>query len=188
MHNLAALTPLGSSQAKTETVGQIRIAEVTDRALASLSMRMGQEKPFAAAAKKLFATAMPAPGTSVQAVPYGLIWTGPEQWFIEAPFDSHEDIAAILKAALGDTASITEQTDGWVRFDVTGARVVDLLERLCPVPSRQMQTGAATRTILEHMGCLVICREAAQHFSLLAPRSYARSLLHALKAAAQSIG
>ena len=188
MHTLAALTPLGNQQAKTETIGQIRITEVIDRALASLSMRVGQEKPFAAAAKKLFKTGMPTPGAWSDAAPFGLIWTGPEQWFVEAPFATHEDIAAILKAGVGDAASVTEQTDGWVRFDVEGTRVVDLLERLCPVPSRQMQTGAATRTILEHMGCLVICRGAAQHFSLLAPRSYAQSLLHALKSAAQSIG
>lgn len=188
MHNLAALTPLGASQAKTEQVGQIRISEVTDRALASVSCRIGQTKAFAKAATKLFKMELPGPGAWTETAPYGLIWTGPEQWFVEAPFASHEDIARIVKAGMGDTASITEQTDGWVRFDVEGARVLEMLERLCPVPSRQMKTGAATRTILEHMGCLVICRVTRQRFSLLAPRSYAQSLLHALKASALSVG
>lgn len=188
MHDLAALTPLGSSLAKTETIGAIRISEVTNRALASVSVRLGKTEDFAVEAKSLFNMPLPAPGSWAETAPYGLIWTGPEQWFVEAPFESHEDIAGILKTTLGDTASVTEQTDGWVRFDLTGSDVVALLERLCPVPSRRMQTGAATRTILEHMGCLVICRAAGHHFSLMAPRSFAGSLHHALMAAARSIG
>ncbi len=188
MHSLAALTPLGGPLPKTEKIGTLTISEITNCALASVTLRRGKDQAFAVAAETLFATALPAPGVWQQAGVYGLIWTGPDQWFIEAPFASHEDIAQILKAGLGDSASVTEQTGGWVRFDVQGARVVDLLERLCPAPSRRMQTGAATRTLLEHMGCLVICRETAQHFSLLAPRSYAKSLAHALTAAARSIG
>ena len=171
MHSLAALTPLGGPLPKTEQIGTLTISEITNCALASVTLRRGKDQAFAVAAETLFATALPAPGVWQQAGVYGLIWMGPDQWFIEAPFASHE-----------------EQTDGWVRFDVQGARVVDLLERLCPAPSRRMQTGAATRTLLEHMGCLVICRETAQHFSLLAPRSYAKSLAHALTAAARSIG
>jgi len=39
-------------------------------------------------------------------------------WFVEAPFDTHELIADLLRAALGDAASITEQTDAWVAFDL----------------------------------------------------------------------
>lgn len=189
MHSLAALTPLGSPLPKTEQIGTLEISEITDRALASVTQRMGKDQAFATAATAIFATAaLPPPGEWQQAEVYSLIWTGPDQWFIEAPFASHEDIAQILKAGLGGSASVTEQTDGWVRFDVQGARVVDLLERLCPAPSRRMQTGAATRTLLEHMGCLLICRETARHFSLLAPRSYAKSLAHALTAAARSLG
>lgn len=187
MHDLAALTPLGGATAETETIGAVQIAEITDRALASVTCRAGQAKPFAIAAKKLFGGAMPDPGHWTAGDPFGLIWTGPDQWFAEAPFASHEDIARLIKAGLGDTASVTEQTDGWVRFDVTGATVVDLLERLCPVPVRRMQTGAATRTLLEHMGCFVICRTTAQAFSLIAPRSFAGSLHHALTAAARSV-
>ncbi len=187
MHDLGSLTPLGGKTPKTDQIGAIGITEVTTTALASVSCRMGKAQAFATAATALFGGPLPGPGQSTKGDPYGVIWTGPEQWFAEAPFDSHEDIAKTLKAGLGDTASVTEQTDGWVRFDVSGATVVDLLERLCPVPARQMQTGAATRTVVEHMGCLVICRAAGAQFSILAPRSYAASLHHALVTAARSI-
>lgn len=187
MHDLAALTPLGAAFPKTDRVGDITIAEVTDRALASVSARSGAEATFHTAAKALFGFDLPGPGTSAAAGDFHLIWTGPDQWFVEAPFASHEDISRIVKAGLGATASVTEQTDGWVRFDITGGTVVDMLERLCPVPTRRMETGAATRSIVEHMGCFVICRTKGQRFSIIAPRSYAGSLHHALKATAHSI-
>lgn len=187
MHNLAALTPLGGTAPRVDLIGTVTITEVTDRALASVSCRNGQMAAFQTAATTLFGADLPRPGTAAIGTPYGLIWTGLDQWFVEAPFASHEDIAQILKATLGDTASVTEQTDGWVRFDISGAGVVDMLERLCSVPSRHMATLDATRSLVEHMGCFVICRTKSSHFSILAPRSYAGSLHHALSAAAKSI-
>ncbi len=187
MHDLAALTPLGATEPKNERIGAIRISEVTDRALASVACRTDKSTPFQTAAKALFGVNLPAPGAWAEGATYNLIWTAPEQWFVEAPFATHEDIARIVKEAFGDAASVTEQTDGWVRFDLEGATVVDLLERLYPVPSRRMKTGAATRSIVEHVGCFVICRADATLFSLIAPRSFAGSLHHALCAAAISI-
>lgn len=187
MHDLAALTPLGAAAPKTLQIGAVTISEVVDRALASVSCRQGRKAAFDAAASTLFGIELPAPGQSAVGAVWSLIWTGPEQWFAEAPFASHEDIARIVKDGLGDSASVTEQTDGWVRFDIEGPGVVRLMERLCPVPARRMGTGAATRTLMEHMGCLVICRSKGRHFSLLAPRSFAGSLHHALTTAARSI-
>jgi sarcosine oxidase subunit gamma len=187
VHNLAALTPLGHAAAHAETIGTIRIAEVADWALASVTCRMGKDKPFQTAAKKLFGTAPPAPGKWAEAKSYTLFWTGPEQWFAEAPASSHEDIAGITKAGLGDSASVTEQTGGWARFDLSGIAVVDMLERLSAAPARRMKTGDVTRTGIEHLGCFLICRATAETFSVIGPRSSAGSLHHALVAAATSI-
>lgn len=181
MHSLAAITPLGAAEPHVETLGGITITEVTDRAIASVTARAGTD--FAARAVHL--GALPGPGQWRAGAPYDLIWTGPDQWFVTADFAGHENIADQIKSALGDSASVTEQTDGWVRFDVTGA-VVDMMERLCPLPVRRMTAGQATRSIIEHIGCLVIRLDAG--FALMAPRSYAASLLHALRAAAIAVG
>lgn len=187
MHSLAPITPLGGAAPLVETIGTVSITEVADRALASLACRLGQDAAFADRAAGLFGVALPGPGRWVEAGDWGLIWTGPGQWFVEAPFSTHEDIAARLKAAFGATASITEQSDAWAPFDLGGAGVLSLMERLAPVDTRAMATGAATRTIIEHMGCHVICREAGAVFTVMGARSFAGSLHHALKAAARSI-
>ncbi len=187
MHSLAPVTPLGGTVAVTETVGTITIAEVTDRALASLACRLDQDAAFAGHVEALFGTTLPGPGTWVRSGDWGLIWTGPGQWFVEAPFATHEDIAARLKSAFGATASVTEQSDAWAPFDLAGPDVLAMLERLAPVDTRSMATGAATRTVIEHIGCHLICREAGTAFTVMGARSFAGSLHHALKAAALSV-
>jgi len=185
-HRLKPLLPLGGDAPRVDTFDGFVLSENAGLALASLACRHGRAADFASATQALFGIAMPGPGRYVSAPPYGLIWTGPEQWFVEAPFASHEDIARILKDGLRDTASVTQQTDGWARFDVEGVRIADVFERLCALDMRRMQTGEATRTLIEHLGCLVICREAVRRFSVLGPRSAARSLHHALVSAATS--
>ena len=178
-HRLKQLTPLGNATPQTDTIGPVTIAENTSIALASLATRKGREADVAAAAKTLNIT-LPAPGHASDTA----LWLSPDQWMIEAPFDTHEDITAHLKLAFGDAASITEQTDAWVRFDLTGPNLPAMFELLCAPDTRAMQPGSATRTVIEHLGCYITCRAAG--FTILGPRSSAKSLLHALITAAKS--
>lgn len=185
MHKLSPITALGGTNARREAIGALTITEVPDVALASLALRSGQGAAVTKAAKKLFGVALPGPGGMVASAPWTLFWTAPDQWFVEAPMASHEDIAAHLKSGFGSAASITEQSGGWARFDLEGTSAVDALERLSAANSRHMQAGQATRSSIEHLGCYLLCRAAGQHFSIYGPRSSAQSLHHALCQAAE---
>ncbi len=178
-HRLTPLTPLGRAMPETDTIGPVTITENTSVALASLATRKGREADVAKAAKTLH-IALPSPGRATETA----LWLGPDQWLIEAPYDAHEDIVAYLKPAFQDAASITEQTDAWVRFDLTGPNLHVLFELLCNLDTRAMQPGHATRTVIDHLGCYVACR--SNGFTMLGPRSSAKSLHHALITAAKS--
>ncbi len=178
-HRLKPLTALGHEAPQTDTIGLVTITENIDIALASLAARKGREADVAKAAKALN-IALPAPGHASE----NALWLAPDQWMIEAPFETHEDITAYLKPTFKDAASITEQTDAWVRFDLTGPNLPAMFELLCNLDTRAMQPGHATRTVIEHLGCYVTCTAAG--FSILGPRSSAKSLHHALIAAAAS--
>lgn len=179
---LKPLTPLGADTPATTTIGPVTITEVTDTALASLAARMGQSIADAAKAAGI---PLPAPGRAEQGQTYAAFWLGPDQWMLEAPYATHEDITAILKPVFGETASLTEQTDAWARFDVTGDRLPALLERLCNFDLATQGTGAATRTMMEHLGVYIVTRSPT-HLSILGPRSSAASLHHALATAAKA--
>lgn len=178
-HRLKPLTPLGQAAPQTDTIGPITITENVLVALASLATRRGRDSDITKAAKTLGIT-LPAPGHASE----NALWIAPDQWLIEAPFTSHEDILAHLKPAFGDAASITEQTDAWVRFDLSGPDLHALFELLCNLDTRAMKPGMGTRSVIEHLGCYVICR--ASGFTVLGPRSSAKSLHHALITAAKS--
>lgn len=184
--DLTPLTALGGTTARVDSFDGLRISECPDWALASVAARLGQEPAMASAARAFLGMALPDVARTAEPDPFGVFWIGPDQWMIEAPHDTHESLAAQIKAALGDTASVTEQTDGWVRFDLQGERCHDVLERLCNADTRTMAPGSVTRTRLEHLGCLLIRRPQDDHFSVLGPRSSARSIHHALMTAATS--
>jgi sarcosine oxidase, subunit gamma len=178
-HRLKPLTPLGNATPQTDTIGPVTITENVSIALASLATRNGRGADVEKAAKALNLT-LPPPGQASE----NALWLAPDQWLIEAPFATHEDITAHLKPIFGDAASITEQTDAWVRFDLTGPDLHAMFELLCNLDTRAMQPGQATRTVIEHLGCYVTRR--ADYFTILGPRSSAKSLHHALITAAKS--
>jgi len=187
VHNLIAITPLGGTSARVDKFDGLRIVENPTWALASLAARLGQEKQLVLAAKKALGFALPEMGRIEGNGVLTAFWVGSDQWMIEAPFQTHENLAWQVKALFGDMASVTEQTDGWARFDVVGPRAPDVFERLCPVNTWAMEGGAVSRTLIEHLGCFVVCRKKSVDFSVLGPRSAANSLHHALCSAAHSV-
>lgn len=182
---LLSLTAMGQPSPVEVVIGGVTIAENPGLALASLAIRKNGAAAVMAAATQL-KLAMSAPGTFTTGSPYGALWLGPEQWMIMADFANHELLAAELETAFGKAASITEQTDGWVCFDLSGADLAKMMERLCALDIRAMPSGSGTRTVIEHMGCYVMLRDGGR-VRILGARSSAASLLHALEAAALSV-
>ncbi len=180
-----SLTALGHDAAEVVVIGPYRITERFDVALASVAVRRGQDKAFAVAAKK---AGVPLAGVSSHQAgnPFSAFWVTPEMWFVEADFVAHEDIVAHLKPAFGETASITEQTDAWVRFDVAGEGLVALFERLTNLDLAKLPDGFASRTVMEHLGVYLIKRSATE-VVLYGPRSSAQGLMHALEVTAKSV-
>lgn len=186
-HGLKAVSPLGGYEPHVDAFTGLLIREVTDRALASLGARQGQEAAVQSAAASYLGGDLPAPGGWSETGEFAAWWMGPDLWMVSAPHDSRELLAGELKEAVGEAGSVVEQTDGWCRFDMEGSRCFDVLERLCNANIRAGKTGDATRTSMEHLGVFLLCHEPGQKYSIVAPRSSAGSLHHALAAAAKSV-
>lgn len=182
MADLQAMTALGAQGPAVVRVGPLTVTERADVALASVAARRGRDLTQAA---KAAGVPLPGPAMYQAGTPYAAFWVAPEMWFVEAPFASHELIADLLKASFGDAASVTEQTDAWVAYDLAAPDLAPLLERLCNVDFAAAPDGLATRTMIEHLGCYLVKhgRGAARAYG---PRSSANGLLHALEMAAAS--
>lgn len=182
---LHALTALGQPAPQIRQVGPYRIEERFDVALASVAARKGRAADVAKAAQGA-GIPLPEPARFAAGNPWSAFWVAPDMWFVEAPFASHEDIVALVKPVFGDAASITEQTDAWVRFDISAPDLAPLVERLCNVDFARAADGFATRTVIEHIGCYMI-RHGSGTVTIYGARSSAQSLLHCLEATAASV-
>ncbi|TVR47729.1 MAG: sarcosine oxidase subunit gamma [Rhodobacteraceae bacterium] len=184
MHDLSPLTALGAAAPRSDTIGPVTLREEPDRALASVAARTDQATVCQAALARFLGVAAPGIAQHVSGADLSAFWIGPASWMIEAPNDRHPDLAGKAKAALGDAASVTDQSGAWVRLDMTGDRVVQVMERLCNLDMGIMPPGKARRTVIDHLGCYVI--RHAQGVTIYGPRSGAKSLHHAVITAMHS--
>ena len=184
---LFSITALGNLEPMSKEIGQVTIAELSDISIASVAVRDNKVTAFKRAAKKAIGAALPDPRSSVDTSDFTAVWTGPGQWFVLAKESDQEDLAGYLKKQFSDTASITEQTGGWCVFDLNGEDVIHALQRLIAVDTAKMVTGSAERSVIEHIGVIIICTETGTGFRILGPGSYAGSLYHALETAAISV-
>ncbi|PZQ48305.1 MAG: sarcosine oxidase subunit gamma [Rhodovulum sulfidophilum] len=183
MTDLVPETALGAAEPRVVTFGALTLTEDAGLALASLALRTGGTAPAP------FGLALPGPGGWATGGGIAALWTGPGQWLVEAPGRAAEDFAAALSTE-APGASVTEQTDGWTAVEITSAAgpapVEALLAKLVNVDLGGFGPGRARRTLLEHMGVLVI-RRAPDRLAVLGTRSSAASLWHALETAARRI-
>lgn len=185
MHDLAPMTALGASEPRAHTIGPVTIQERPDWALASVAARLGQEVACQTALAGLIGTQLPGIAGHASGSTLAAFWIGPHIWMCEAPYASHPELAGQIKTTCAESASVTDQTGAWVRFDLTGQDLSWLMERLCNLDMNKMQPGQARRSMIEHMGCYVI--RHTDSITIYGPRSSAQSLHHALVTAAKSV-
>jgi sarcosine oxidase, subunit gamma len=184
-HGLKSLTALGRDAPIVVEIGPYRIVERVDVALASLATRRDCQKQVLKAAKSA-KLPLADPACAQQGASYSSFWLSTDMWMVEASLASQEDVASHLKSIFGDAASITEQTDAWVRFDVSAPNLHALFERLCSVDVASAPLGFAARTVIDHLGCYLIKRRETE-ITLYGPRFSAASLLHMLDVTAHSV-
>lgn len=180
MTDLEPMTALGATTARVENFGALTLRENDGLALASLTVRKGGARPGP------MGLTLPDAGGWAEAGGWAAFWTGPDQWMFEASDRASDDVAAELRAVCAG-CSITEQTDGFVCFEVTSADgpapISRMLEKLVNVDLAEFGAGRATRTAFDHMAIFVI-RRRENHLAIIGMRSAAESLWHAIKTAA----
>lgn len=118
---------------------------------------------------------------------YGVFWSGPDQWFVMDAHKEARDLEAQLAPIFASQASLSEQSDGWVGFDLRGPDCTLVLERLCNIDLATFPSGRVQRTVIAQIGAFVLCREGGCSYRLLCGRSYAVSFRHALETAVQTV-
>jgi sarcosine oxidase subunit gamma len=177
---LSAVTPLGGLR---RDLAGTSLAEVSGKALVSIAIPLGGEAAMAKAISGAYGVVPPAVGRSAGSKDGAARFLGlqSDQFFLL--FDYSGDRAVeVVSEKLGEAGYYTDQSDSWAMLRLAGPRSLTALERICPLDLdvTAFPPGAVGRTVMEHLGAIVL-REAEDAFLLLSARSSARSFLHAVE-------
>lgn len=178
---MAELTPRPPLGGYDRRHGALRLRERSDLALVSLALPLGGEDAAAMALRSAYGLDLPPPGRSAANDDRRLIRMGPDQAMLVFPDDSALAEPAV-RAALKGACYTTNQTDAWAVLQIAGHGVRDVLERLCPLDldAAAFAVHAAQRTVIEHMGAMIL-RDDTDSFQLFSASSSAGSFLHAVE-------
>lgn len=179
--SVASLTPAPRLGGYDRKFGDLRLRERTDLALVSLAIPLGGDAAAKKAIKSAFKLDLPAPGQSSASKTHRLVRTAPDQAMLVFD-DTSANAEAAVRTALKGACYTTLQTDAWVALALVGPRARTVLERLCPLDLHDsaFPVDAAARTVMEHMGAMIL-REGPHSFLLLSASSSAGSFLHAVE-------
>jgi methylglutamate dehydrogenase subunit D len=111
------------------------------------------------------------------------LWTGPERWLVTAP--PGPDLEDRLRDPLGQSAAITDQSASRAGWRISGPSSRDALAKLIRLDlhPRSFRAGHVATTIAAHINVQLWQIDEAPTYGIMAARSMAESLEHALMAA-----
>jgi len=183
---VAELSPNSPLNGYDQTIGDMRLREVTDLDIVALAIPIKGTAKLKRAINNGFGMKMPTPTLSVVNNTARLMITQPDQLFALQPRSPHAENA--IAKVIGDTAYITDQTDAWVVLELDGPSSRSALERVCQLDldDNQFTINQMARTTMEHMVSTIV-RTGEDQFLLMSPSSSARSFLHAIELSAKHV-
>ncbi|MEM6618727.1 MAG: sarcosine oxidase subunit gamma family protein [Pseudomonadota bacterium] len=175
---LVAKSPLGGLQ---KVWGKTLLREETNTAAVVASIPLGGEDAFAAALLAGTGAVVPAVGDSVAVGDVRVVGFAEAQVMILYPGAPHGGVDTV-RTYMGDAAYLVEQTNNWVMLHLDGPLARPALERMTALNllDTAYPLGRAERTVMEHMGALVV-RTGADGFLLMSASSTAQSFAHAVE-------
>ena len=190
-HNFA-LSSFGPLDGHCKIVEGASLVEVSPRSIVSVSPFTGNEAAFNTAIDRLFNSIPPnATRAFEQRGKNGLVFlpSAHNQWFLCFNNEVTDPVAkarVLFGKVTSSQLAMTDQSDAWVILALSGPLVYRTLERICPIDcsSIAMPIGTTARTVIEHLGTIVLRRPDDENgnpcFWLMSARSSAASFLHTI--------
>ncbi|MCH2066374.1 MAG: sarcosine oxidase subunit gamma [Shimia sp.] len=161
------------------SVGNVSLAEDLPVSLTMLTVHKGRLEACSELLKSAHGMAMPKPNRATGTAAARAIWFGRDQAMLVGPAPNW---------SLKNEAAVVDQSDAWAVVKLEGVGAEDVLARLVPVNVRTatFKRGHTARTMLGHM-TVSITRVGEQAFQIMAFRSMAKTLVHDLQRAMESV-
>ena len=186
---LAGIASVGRHGLRAGAPGLV-IQEQDGQQIVSLAARHGQARALADAVRQRWQVELPFTPRFVEAEGgIAFVWSGADQWLaIAAPDEA--DLEAALHAAAPSIAAINAHGDGRVVLRLSGPAVRDVLAGVLPIDlhPRAFRPGDTAITLAGQIGVQIRQIDDAPSYEVMAFRSYAASLFHAVLEAGLKFG
>lgn len=167
----------------------ITIAEHHNLGIVAITLRRNRKADFAASVSAAFGLTM-ADGPKMSTTgEISLIGTGPDSYLAVKPATGWR-FTDELRAAIGDSAAICDQSSGYGVLRLSGPNVRDVLAKGVPLdldPAAFGPNGAAV-TLAAHIGIMLWQVDSAPTYNIAVPRSMAGSFWDWLAESAAEFG
>ena len=182
---LTAAPPLAGYE---KTFGEVTLTAPRNLALVSIALPLDGEDTAKNAIKAALGVDFPNVGKVVKAKNGSIILRmAMDQGFVLFAHTT-PDAERLVAGKLKGSAYTTDQTDVWTALAVQGPRSRTALERICPLDlhPEAFAVDDAARTVMEHLGTLII-RTDTDGYLLLSASSSAKSFLHAIETSLHNV-
>ena len=171
----------------SKVISKIKIAEYQFDSLISLAIPINSQRKCKLNFKKSLGKPMPNIENSI-INKSGIIGfrIGLDLLLVCNP--SHSSFVKKTLPLLQQAFYVTDQTGGWCGVRVDGDRVIEMLERICPLNLSQktFAIGDVKRTVMDHLN-VIIFRETEKKFILFSPSSSSGSFLKSIEISSRNI-
>ena len=103
---------------------------------------------------------------------YTVLWVRNNCCFVLSDTKSKEIQYKNLLSIFENTASITDQTGGWLVLNLEGDDCRFLLEKLITIDLDNFDNHHVIRTSIASINCFIVCETKFQRYNLICPTSY----------------
>ena len=193
LSNPVALAPFSGLARPATSCSGVQIAQRDGFGLATLHVRRAGREMLALHLRERLGIELPKGPLRTTAGGRALIGTGPGTWLATSEGEGNA-FATSLREAVGDLASVVDQSDGYAVLRLSGSRARDAMRKLVSVDlhAHVFKVGGAAVTPAGHVGATLWRLEDAPDgsavFEIAVFRSYAGSFWHELVEGAAEFG
>ena len=150
---------------------QIKVSLDSANNLYSINHNFNDIKKFKSIFKSFFSFSPPNISYFEKNEKALVFWVRTYSYFVLGKIDKK-----IISEKFENISSITDQTGGWICFNLSGKNIKLLLEKLMTTDLFIFESNQVLRTSINKINCFVLCHKRFENYTIICPISFMESM------------
>ena len=165
------LMPTIYSAKKLVEKKEIKLCLDSTNNLYSINHNLNEIKKFKSIFKSFFSFSPPNISYFEKNEKALVFWVRTYSYFVLGKIDKK-----IISEKFENISSITDQTGGWICFNLSGKNIKLLLEKLMTTDLFIFESNQVLRTSINKINCFVLCHKRFENYTIICPTSFMESM------------